>query len=59
VVKGGRGAIPHGTVNRQAKPEKAGAVAPTQQSAAGKLVKLAVRGKLHRRKGKTHFPCEL
>jgi hypothetical protein len=31
----------------------------TQQSGAGKLVKVAVGGKLHRRGGKTHFPCEL
>jgi hypothetical protein len=39
--------------------EKAGAVAHAQQSKAGKLVKVVVRGKLHRREGKTHFPCEL
>jgi hypothetical protein len=31
----------------------------TQKSGAGKLVKVAVGGKLHRRGGKTHFPCEL
>jgi hypothetical protein len=31
----------------------------TQQSGAGKLVKVAVGGKLHRRGGKTHFPREL
>jgi hypothetical protein len=30
-----------------------------QQSGAGKLVKAVVGGKLHRRGGKTHFPCEL
>jgi hypothetical protein len=31
----------------------------TQQSGAGKLVKVAVGGKFHRRGGKTHFPHEL
>jgi hypothetical protein len=31
----------------------------TQQSGAGKLVKAAVGGKLHRRGEKTHFPREL
>jgi hypothetical protein len=30
-----------------------------QQPGAGKLVKVAVGGKLHRRGGKTHFPGEL
>jgi hypothetical protein len=30
-----------------------------RQSGAGKLVKVVVGGKLHRRGGKTHFPCEL
>jgi hypothetical protein len=30
-----------------------------QQSGAQKLVKAVVGGKLHRRWGKTHFPCEL
>jgi hypothetical protein len=39
--------------------EKAGAAAHTQQSGVGKLVKVEVGGKLHRRGGKTHFPCEL
>jgi hypothetical protein len=39
--------------------EKAGAAAHTQQPGVGKLVKVAVGGKLHRRGGKTHFPCEL
>jgi hypothetical protein len=34
-------------------------VAHTQQPEAGKLVKAAVGGKLHRRGGKTHFPHEL
>jgi hypothetical protein len=55
---GGRG-IPHRTVNKQARPEKAGAAAHTQQPGAGKLVKVAEGGKLHRRGGKTHFPHEL
>jgi hypothetical protein len=36
-----------------------GAVAHTQQSGVGKLVKVAVGGKLHKRGGKTHFPPEL
>jgi hypothetical protein len=30
-----------------------------QQPGVGKLVKMAVGGKLHRRGGKTHFPREL
>jgi hypothetical protein len=51
--------IPPGTVNKQAGPEKAGAVAHTEQPGAGKLVKVAEGGKLHRRAGKTHFPYEL
>jgi hypothetical protein len=56
--EGGRG-IPHRTVNKQAGPEKAGAVAQAQQPGAGKLVKVAEGGKLHRRGEKAHFPCEL
>jgi hypothetical protein len=39
--------------------EKARAAACTQQPGAGKLVKDAMGGKLHRRRGKTHFPREL
>jgi hypothetical protein len=39
--------------------EKAGAAAQDQQPGVGKLVKVEVGGKLHRRGGKTHFPCEL
>jgi hypothetical protein len=31
----------------------------TQQPGAGKLAKLVVGGKLHRRAGKAHFPNEL
>jgi hypothetical protein len=34
-------------------------VAHAQHPGAGKLVKVAVGGKLQRRGGKTHFPCEL
>jgi hypothetical protein len=30
-----------------------------QQPGAGKLVRVAEGGKLHRRRGKTHFPHEL
>jgi hypothetical protein len=37
----------------------AGAAAHNKQSGAGKLVKVAVGGKLHRIGGKTHFPLEL
>jgi hypothetical protein len=54
----GRGIL-HGTVNKQAGPEKAGTAAYSLQSEAGKLVKAAVGGKLHRRGEKAHFPCEL
>jgi hypothetical protein len=39
--------------------EKAEVVAHTQQPGVGKLVKVAVGGKLYRRGGKTHFACEL
>jgi hypothetical protein len=39
--------------------EKAGAAAHVQQPGAGKLVKVVVGRKLHRRGGKTHFPHEL
>jgi hypothetical protein len=44
---------------RTSRLEKAGAAAHAQKPEAGKLVKVAVGGKLHRREGKTHFPCEL
>jgi hypothetical protein len=40
-------------------PEKAGVAAHIQQSGAGKLVKVAVGGKLHKRGEKAHFTCEL
>jgi hypothetical protein len=33
-------------------------VAHTQKTGAGKLVKVAVGGKVHRRGGKAHFPYE-
>jgi hypothetical protein len=56
--EGGRGILPR-TVNKQAGPEKAGVAAHTQQPGVGKLVKVAVGGKLHRRGGKAHFPHEL
>jgi hypothetical protein len=39
--------------------EKAGAAAHARQSGARKLLKVVVGGKLHRRGGKNHFPCEL
>jgi hypothetical protein len=58
VLKGGRG-IPHRTVNKQARPEKAGAVVHAQQPGVGKLVKVAEGRKLHRRGRKTHFPREV
>jgi hypothetical protein len=51
-----------GTVNKQARragEAPAGAEACAQQPGAGKLVKMAEGGKLHRRGGKTHFSCEL
>jgi hypothetical protein len=51
--------MPYRTVNKQAGPEKAGMAAHAQQPEAGKLVKVAVGGKLHRRGGKPHIPCEL
>jgi hypothetical protein len=54
----GRG-IPHRTVNKQARLEKAGVGAYTQQPEAGKLIKVEVGGKLHMRGEKAHFPCEL
>jgi hypothetical protein len=40
--------------------EKAGAAAPAQQPEVGKLVKVAVGGKRHRRGGKTtsHMSCK-
>jgi hypothetical protein len=37
----------------------AGVAAPPSNQEAGKLVKVAVGGKLHRRVGETHFPHEL
>jgi hypothetical protein len=54
--------VPKGGEEKSLKtswPEKAGAASQAQQSGAGKLVKVAVGGKLHGRRGKIHFPCEL
>jgi hypothetical protein len=56
--EGGRG-VPHRTISKQTRPEKAGAAAHAQQPGVGKLVKVVVGGKLHRRGEKAHFPCEL
>jgi hypothetical protein len=57
----GKGILPR-TVNKQAR--RAGealveAGARAQQPGAGKLVRVAEGGKLHRRGGKTHIPREL
>jgi hypothetical protein len=55
----GKGILP-GTINKQAGwagEPLAGAGA--QQPGAGKLVKVAVGGKLHRRGGKNQLPHEL
>jgi hypothetical protein len=57
----GKGILP-GTVNKQAGQAGealVGAGVRTQQPGAGKLVRVVEGGKLHRRGGKTHFPCEL
>jgi hypothetical protein len=57
----GKGILPR-TVNKQARwagEPLVGAGACAQQPGAGKLVRVAEEGKLHRREGKTHFPCEL
>jgi hypothetical protein len=57
----GKGIL-HGTVNKQARRAVEvleGAGAHAQQPGMGKLVRVAEGGKLHRRGGKTHFPCEL
>jgi hypothetical protein len=57
----GKGILP-GTVNKQAGlagVTLAGAGARAQQPGAGKLVRVAEGGKLHRRGGKIHFPHEL
>jgi hypothetical protein len=52
----GKGILPR-TVNKQAWLVGAGVRA--QQPGAGKLVRVAEGGKLHRRGGKTHFLHEL
>jgi hypothetical protein len=57
----GKGILP-GNVNKQAGQAVealAGVGARAQQPGAGKLVRVAEGGKLHRRGGKTHFPREL
>jgi hypothetical protein len=57
----GKGILP-GTVNKQARRAAealAGEGVRTQQPGVGKLVRVVEGGKLHRREGKTHFPCEL
>jgi hypothetical protein len=53
VLKGGGGE------SLTSRLEKTGVAAHTQQPGAGKLVKVVVGEKLHRREGKTHFPHEL
>jgi hypothetical protein len=59
VPKGVRG-IPHGSANKQAGLEKAGVAAHAQQPGAGKLIKVVVGGKLHRRGGRptSHGNCK-
>jgi hypothetical protein len=59
----GKGILP-GTINKQAgwaREALAGAEAGVRirQPGAGKLVRVAEGGKLHRRGGKTHFSHEL
>jgi hypothetical protein len=57
----GKGILP-GTVNKQAgraREPLTGAGVHAQQPGVGKLVRVAEGGKLHKRGGKTHFPCEL
>jgi hypothetical protein len=57
----GKGILPW-TVNkqaRQARKDLAGVGVRAQQQGVGQLVRVAEGGKLHRRGGKTHFPCEL
>jgi hypothetical protein len=53
VLKRGGGEIPHKSAG------EGRSVGTPQQPGAGKLVKVAVGGKLHKRGGKTHFPREL
>jgi hypothetical protein len=57
----GKGILPR-TVNKQpglAGEALEGVGVRTQQPGAGKLVRVAEGGKLHRRGGKTHLPHEL
>jgi hypothetical protein len=56
-----KGILP-GTVNKQpglAREAPVGAGVHAQQPGVGKLVRVEEGGKLHRRGGKTHFPCKL
>jgi hypothetical protein len=53
------GALPHETVNKQADWRRQESWHPPSNLGAGKLVKMVVGGKLHRRRGKGHFPREL
>jgi hypothetical protein len=59
----GKGTLPR-TVNKQARQAREPLVgvraghAPSNQE-RGKLVRVAEGGKLHRKRGKTHFPREL
>jgi hypothetical protein len=54
-----RGGRPTSHVSCKQTHQLTGTIAHMQQSGVGKLVKMAVGGKLHRRGGKTHFLCEL
>jgi hypothetical protein len=59
--KEGRGILP-GIVHKQAGPGQRGSSGVeehAQQPGVGKLVRVVEGGKLHRREGKTHLPCEL
>jgi hypothetical protein len=47
------------TLSVRSQLEKAGTASHGQQSGVAKPVKVAVGGKIHRRVGKTHFPCEM
>jgi hypothetical protein len=59
VPKRGRGVIPHRTVNKQASWRRQEQQHTPSNLGVGKLVKVAVGGKLHWRGGKGHFPHEL
>jgi hypothetical protein len=59
VQKRGRQEIPHRTVNKQAGWRRQEWRHLPSNIGAGKLVKVVVGGKLHRRGGRGYFPCEL